>query len=65
MCGPLANGNIWEALITGGKDPGNIPEKVMSGNQDTGKADIRAINGTKAIGNKQLCKNLLKKNSPA
>jgi len=54
MCGRPANGNIWEALIIGAKDPGNIPGKAMPGNRDIGRADIRVINGIRAIGNKQF-----------
>jgi hypothetical protein len=46
----MVNGNIPEAIITGGKDPGSVPERAIHGNQDIGKTIIKVINGTKEAG---------------
>ena len=50
MSGSAVNGNIPEAIITGGKDPGSSPGRATHGNQDTGKTIKMGINGTKGAG---------------
>jgi hypothetical protein len=50
MSGSVANGNIPETIIIGGRDHGNNPGKAAHGNQGIGKTTKRATDGTKVNG---------------